>query len=161
MVWPATIFPIHFFNINHYTACLSPKLCISIVFKFSWEDCKSQEKLETMQTVLLHKFFFGGGEWVGAKQGVLWECESSECPHAHFYVHTPRPPLTKKLLFFLGEAASVPGYRSCASLTSPHPYFTQLPAFILCFSCLFQFSNSIGDACTLTIDLVNRITSLG
>ena len=61
MVWPAAIFPIHFFNINHYTACLSPKLCISIVFKFSWEDCKSQEKLETMQTMLLQKFFFGGG----------------------------------------------------------------------------------------------------
>ena len=97
--------------------------------------------------MLLQKFFFGvggGGAWVGAKQGVLWECESSECPHAHFYVHTPRPPLTKNC-FFVGEAASVPGYRSCASLTSPHPYFTQLPAFILCFSCLFQFSNSIGD----------------
>ena len=104
MVWPAAIFPIHFFNINHYTACLSPKLCISIVFKFSWEDCKSQEKLETMQTMLLQKFFFGvRGQWVGAKQGVLWECESSECPHAHFYVHTPRPPLTKKLLFFRGS----------------------------------------------------------
>ena len=27
-----------------------PKFCISIVSRFSWEDCKSQEKLETMLT---------------------------------------------------------------------------------------------------------------
>ena len=53
-----------------------------------------------MQTMLLQKFFFGvRGQWVGAKQGVLWECESSECPHAHFYVHTPRPHLTKNCFF--------------------------------------------------------------
>ena len=26
-----------------------PKLCIIIVFNFSWGDCKSQEKLKTMQ----------------------------------------------------------------------------------------------------------------
>ena len=40
--------------------------CISIVFKFSWEDCKSRVKMETklMQDI-----------W--GKQGVLWECESS------------------------------------------------------------------------------------
>ena len=25
-----------------------PKFCISIVFGFSWDDCKSQEKLKTM-----------------------------------------------------------------------------------------------------------------
>ena len=107
MVWPAAIFPIHFFNINHYTACLSPKLCISIVFKFSWEDCKSQEKLETMQTVLLRKFFFGvgGGSGWGLNKVYYGNVKKGECPHAHFYVHTPRPPLTKKLLFFRGSGA--------------------------------------------------------
>ena len=25
-----------------------PKLCITIVFDFSWDDCNNQEKLETM-----------------------------------------------------------------------------------------------------------------
>ena len=35
-----------------------PKFCISIVFKFSWEDCKYQEKLETM---LMQNFFEGKG----------------------------------------------------------------------------------------------------
>ena len=55
MVWPATIFPIHSFHINpdinHYTPCLRPKFCISIVSKFSREDCQSQEKLETMGAI--------------------------------------------------------------------------------------------------------------
>ena len=32
----------------HNNLCLSPKFCISIVFVFSWDHCKSQEKLETM-----------------------------------------------------------------------------------------------------------------
>ena len=160
MVWPAAIFPIHFFNINHYTACLSPKLCISIVFKFSLEDCKSQEKLETMQTVLLHKFFSGGGSGWGLNKVYYGNVKVANVLMPISMYTRPALP-SQKNCFFSGEAASVPGYRSCASLTSPHPYFTQLPAFILCFSCLFQFSNSIGDDCTLTIDLVNRITSLG
>ena len=41
-----------------------PKFCISIVFVFSWDHCKSQEKLETMLMQNL-----GGG---GGKQRVLW-----------------------------------------------------------------------------------------
>ena len=37
------------FGKYHHTLCLSrPKFCISIVFVFSWDHCKSQEKLETM-----------------------------------------------------------------------------------------------------------------
>ena len=67
--------------LSHYpnTPCLRPNFCISIVFKFSWEDCKSREKLETM---LMQNIWGGGGGGVGVKvnkvQGVLWECESSE-----------------------------------------------------------------------------------
>ena len=46
---------VHYFHIDHNTPYLPPspppsqkKNCIGIVVKFSWEDCKSQEKLETM-----------------------------------------------------------------------------------------------------------------
>ena len=35
------------FGKYHNSLCLSPQ-CMSIVFVFSWDDCKSQEKLETM-----------------------------------------------------------------------------------------------------------------
>ena len=37
------------FGKYHNTLGLSPKFCISIVFVFSWDRCKSQEKLETMR----------------------------------------------------------------------------------------------------------------
>ena len=36
------------FGKYHNTLCLTPKICISIVFVFSWDNCKSQEILETM-----------------------------------------------------------------------------------------------------------------
>ena len=36
------------FRKYHYTLCLSPKFYLSIVFVFSRDHCKSQEKLETM-----------------------------------------------------------------------------------------------------------------
>ena len=36
------------FGKYHNTLCLSSKFCISVVFVFSWDHCKSQEKLETM-----------------------------------------------------------------------------------------------------------------
>ena len=42
------LLPIHYFQINRNIPCLPQKFCISIVFKFPWEDCKSQEKSETM-----------------------------------------------------------------------------------------------------------------
>ena len=45
------------------------KLCITIVFDFSWDDCNIQEKLETMVMQFFFFFFFGGG---GGKQDVLW-----------------------------------------------------------------------------------------
>ena len=43
------------------------------LFSSSWEDCKPQEKLKRM---LMQNS-------LGGKQGVLWECQSSEC---HTYV---------------------------------------------------------------------------
>ena len=39
---------IHHFHINHNATCLLPQFCITIVFDFSWGDCNTQEKLETM-----------------------------------------------------------------------------------------------------------------
>ena len=36
------------FGKYHNTLRLPPEFCISIVFVFSWDHCKSQEKLETM-----------------------------------------------------------------------------------------------------------------
>ena len=32
----------------HNPLCFALKFCISIIFVFSWDHCKSQEKLETM-----------------------------------------------------------------------------------------------------------------
>ena len=40
-----------------------PKFCLTIVFYFSWDDCNTQEKLETMFT----QFFWGGEEGEGRK----------------------------------------------------------------------------------------------
>ena len=36
-----------------------PLYCITIVYDFSWDDCNTQEKLETM---VMQNFFWGGGE---------------------------------------------------------------------------------------------------
>ena len=45
-------FLIHHFHVGHNTPCLLPprplKLCLTIVFDFSWDDCNNQKKLETM-----------------------------------------------------------------------------------------------------------------
>ena len=40
---------IHFFHIDHNAPCppLQKKKCITIVFDFSWDDCNTEEKLET------------------------------------------------------------------------------------------------------------------
>ena len=43
--------------------CLSPQICISIVFRFSWDHFNSQEKLKTM---LINAKFWGD------KQIALW-----------------------------------------------------------------------------------------
>ena len=51
---------IHHFHINHNATCLLPQFCITIVFDFSWGDCNTQEKLETM--VMLNLSEGGGGE---------------------------------------------------------------------------------------------------
>ena len=48
---------IHHFYISHNTTCLLPQFCITIVFDFSWSDCNTQEKLETMVMLNLR----GGG----------------------------------------------------------------------------------------------------
>ena len=43
---------IHFFKIDHNAPCRPtpspPKKCLTIVFDFSWDDCNTEEKLETM-----------------------------------------------------------------------------------------------------------------
>ena len=71
---------IHNFDIiNHSAACLHPKFCISIVFDFPWDDCSTQEKL---QTILMPNVFFffggglrGGGVWDNVRYGL---CENGE-----------------------------------------------------------------------------------
>lgn len=42
-----------------HLCCVPPKLCISIVFNFSWDDCNPQEELETV--VMQHVGGGGGG----------------------------------------------------------------------------------------------------
>ena len=39
---------IHHFHIDHNAPCLPPKLFITIVFDFSWDDCNTLENLETL-----------------------------------------------------------------------------------------------------------------
>ena len=43
------------------------KLCIAIVFDFSWNDCNTQEKLKT---TVMQNLGGGGGGW--GKYGALW-----------------------------------------------------------------------------------------
>ena len=53
---------LHYFHIPIIHLVYPPKFCRSIVFKFSWEDCKSQEKLETMLMQnfwRLNKMYYG------------------------------------------------------------------------------------------------------
>ena len=88
---------IHYFHTNPQTPCLPPpppprlpKVCISIVFKFFWEDCKIfQEKLETR---LMQNFFWGGGgggysrcimgKWKERMDGVFFNrCVVVDCFH--------------------------------------------------------------------------------
>ena len=49
---------IHHFHIDHNAPCLPPKFCRTIVFYFSWDDCNTQEKLETM---VMQNLVGGGG----------------------------------------------------------------------------------------------------
>ena len=45
--------------------CVYPQnLCITIVLDFSWDDCNTQEKLETVVMQIL-----------GGKQGALWSLQ--------------------------------------------------------------------------------------
>ena len=64
---------VHYFHINLNTPYLPPKICISTVSKFSWEDCNPKRNWKQC----LRKTF-------GAKQGVFWECESSELESFRF-----------------------------------------------------------------------------
>ena len=45
-------FLIHHFHVGRNAPCLPPppphKFCLTIVFDFSWDDCNTQKKLETM-----------------------------------------------------------------------------------------------------------------
>ena len=59
---------IHNFHINYSAACLHPKFCISIVFDFSWDDCSTQEKLQTM---LKPNIFFRGWGRVGGTTCIM------------------------------------------------------------------------------------------
>ena len=54
-------FLIRHFHVGHNALCLpSPpyKFCLTIVFDFSWDDCNTQKKLETM---VMDKLGGGGG----------------------------------------------------------------------------------------------------
>ena len=55
---------IHDLHKSHNTPLLPPKICIGIVFDFSWDIFMSQKKLQTM--VMQKFFFFGGGGGGGA-----------------------------------------------------------------------------------------------
>ena len=46
--WPKKFTKIDLFYIDHNAHCLPPKLCISIMFDFPWDDLNTQEKMETM-----------------------------------------------------------------------------------------------------------------
>ena len=51
---------IHHFHIDNIAPCLAPQFCLMFIFDFSWDDCNTKKKLETM----LMQFFFGG-RWGG------------------------------------------------------------------------------------------------
>ena len=53
-----------------------PKFCITIVFDFSWDDCNTQEKLQTMVTQIF--FFWGGGGGEGLNKMHYGLCENGE-----------------------------------------------------------------------------------
>lgn len=42
--------PIHYIHLNHSAnnTTIPPQFWITIVFNFSWENCNTQEKFETM-----------------------------------------------------------------------------------------------------------------
>ena len=52
--WRRSVCRIHHFHLSHNAPCLPPpppkkrKICITILFDISWDDCNTQEKLETM-----------------------------------------------------------------------------------------------------------------
>ena len=54
--------------------------CITVVFDFSWNDCTTQEKLETM---VMQFFFRGVGEVNKVKNGLCGNGELSFILHAH------------------------------------------------------------------------------
>ena len=49
-----------------------PKFCTTIVLDFSWDDCNTQEKLETMVMQNLGGVVGAGGGGGGGKEGTLW-----------------------------------------------------------------------------------------
>ena len=66
---------IHHFHIRHKHLVYHPKLCTTFVLNFSWDDCNTQQKLETMVTQIFFcfVFFFSfGGGGGGGKQGAWW-----------------------------------------------------------------------------------------
>ena len=57
-------------HFGKYCLFVPPKFCISIVFVFSWDHCKSQEKLETM---LMLNFGGTNKKYYGIfRSGLLW-----------------------------------------------------------------------------------------
>ena len=52
---------IHHFYKDHNAPCLPPKLWITIVLDFSWDDCNTQENLETMVMQDSGKWGWGRG----------------------------------------------------------------------------------------------------
>ena len=54
-------FAFHHFRMDHNAPCLSAKTFVPMVLDFSWDDCNTQEKLDTMVM-----------QNCEGKQGALW-----------------------------------------------------------------------------------------
>ena len=76
--FPNTV-PFTTFTVTIIHLVYHPKFCLSIVFMLSWEDYNPPPPSYQNWKQCLRKTF--GGE--GGKQGVLWECESSELVQFH------------------------------------------------------------------------------
>ena len=55
---------IRHFLVDHNAPCFPPNICTTIVFNFSWDDCNTQERLET---VAMQKFGHTGCIMVNEK----------------------------------------------------------------------------------------------
>ena len=79
---------IHHFHIGHDAPCLPPKICITIFFDFSWDDCNTQENWKQ----LLCKILGDEQNKKGAKFCGLCENGKREALLPHPYPKSPLVP---------------------------------------------------------------------